>query len=126
MFLELSYKIIPELNLIFRIEIFGLRWCGLEGIGISLFFQGYDALIKFLYLLFLAEKLILLLFKQFFPGYNVFHDLFIAGLSPLNLLSIHISISFQFFNEIPVFSLAFLLLIQFILELAQTLVNSVF
>lgn len=123
--LEFSDEIVPELNLVSRIEIFCFCGSGLERVSIPLFFKDYDLLVEFLNLLFLAKEFVLLFFDEFLLAKNLLNDLFVVGIRSLQLLFVHISVPLQLLNKTFVLSLAFLLVIDLALKLSQGLIDSI-
>ncbi len=83
-------------------------------------------LIEFLYFLLLTEKLVLFLLKNFLFIDDFFVYFLIVRFWSLKLLFVHVSVSFELFNETFVFGRAFLFLIDLSLELHETHVDGLF
>jgi hypothetical protein len=119
--LELGNEVVAQLHLVARVEVLGLRGCGLEGVGVALLLQSDDALVQFLNFLLLAEQLVLLLLQLLLPVQDLLQQLLVAEVGALHLLLVHVALALQLLDEGAVASLALLLLVQLVLQLRQSL-----
>lgn len=97
----------------------------MEGIGVSLLFKGDDRFIQFLYLFFLSEEFVLFLLYLLFFVKNFFKNLLIADICSLDFFDIHIPFSLQFLNKHSILPFAFLLAIELIFQLGETLIDPI-
>lgn len=97
----------------------------MEGIGVSLLFKGDDRFIQFLYLFFLSEEFVLFLLYLLFFVKNFFKDLLVADICSLDFFDVHIPFSLQFLNKHSILPFTFLLAIELIFQLGETLIDPI-
>ena len=97
----------------------------MEGIGVSLLFKGDDRFIQFLYLFFLSEEFVLFLLYLLFFVKDFFENLFIADICSLDFFDVHIPFSLQFLNKHSILPFTFLLAIELIFQLGETLIDPI-